>query len=88
MHFSFFELDVFSESIYLLQTTLGAIADWMTSNLYCALTVLRLDFYCLLGLQPQLSIIHHHVLALSNYISVSPSASARNFGLIAARCYG
>jgi len=37
MHFSFFELDVFSESISLLQDTdtLGAIADWMTSNLLC-----------------------------------------------------
>jgi len=55
MHFSFFELDVFSESISLLQDTdtLGAIADWMTSNL-CRLSYtissthhyIALDVFC------------------------------------------
>ena len=69
---------MFSENISLLQTAIDVIAGRMTSNLLC-LNSSETGFL-LLCPQPQLSKVHHRVLAFSN--GVSASASARNLGFI------
>ena len=63
----------FSDNISCLQTCLGSIADWMTSNLLC-FNSSKTEFL-LLGLKPQLDIIQSPALCLSNGVSVLPSAS-------------
>jgi len=75
-----FQATKFSDNISCLQTCLGSIADWMTSNLLC-FNCLKTEFL-LLGLRPQLDKIQSPALRLSNGVSVLPSASACNLGFI------
>jgi len=75
-----FQATKFSDNISCLQTCLGSIADWMTLNLLC-FNSSKTEFL-LLGLKPQLDKIQSPALCLSNCVSVLPSASACNLGLI------
>ena len=70
----------FCDNISCLQTCLGSIADWMTSNLLC-FNSSKTEFM-LLSLKAQLNKIQRPALCLSNGVSVLPSASARNIGFI------
>ena len=75
-----FQATKFSDNITCLQTCLGSIADWMTSNLLC-FNSSKTEFL-LLGLEPQLDKIQSPALCLSNGVFILPSASARNLGFI------
>ena len=65
-----FQSDKFIENISRLQTALHTIADWMTSNILC----LNSPKFLLLRLKHQLDKIQNPVFALSNYVSISPTA--------------
>jgi len=75
-----FQASDFNENISHLQDALGAIANWMTSNLLCFNSAK--NEFLLLGLRPQVNKIHNSVLHFNNGTSVSPAVSVRNLGII------